>query len=62
MMSLEEFERLNELSEKALNETASEAELKEFSALLASWNASAELRLYGGYIGEKEHYQPPSTK
>jgi len=61
-MSLEEFERLNELSEKALNETASEAELKEFSVLLASWNASAELRLYGGYFGDNEQSISPLIK
>jgi len=54
-MNTEEFERLNELSEKALNETANEQELREFSMLLKRWNTSAELRLFGGYFEDKQN-------
>jgi len=48
-MNTDEFERLNYLSEKSLNETATDVELKEFSQLLDTWNSSAELKLFGGY-------------
>ncbi|NQZ82902.1 MAG: hypothetical protein HRT52_17975 [Colwellia sp.] len=51
-MNTDEFERLNFLSEKALNETATDPELKEFSHLLNSWNSSVELNLFGGFYNE----------
>ena len=47
-MNMDEFERLNTLSEKAMNETASRNELKEFNELLAEWNASVEFNLLNG--------------
>jgi hypothetical protein len=44
-MTSDEFDRLNSLSEKALNETASRNELKEFNELLEDWNTSVEFNL-----------------
>lgn len=49
IMNKDEFNRLNQLSEKALNETATAVELREFSALLEIWNSSVELNLFGGF-------------
>ncbi|MFT5757012.1 MAG: hypothetical protein ACI9LM_001737 [Alteromonadaceae bacterium] len=51
-MTKDEFDRLNFLSEKSLNETATEPELKEFSQLLDAWNNSVELNLFGGFYKE----------
>ena len=48
-MNKDEFNRLNQLSEKALNETATDVEMREFTALLAIWNSSVELNLFGGF-------------
>ena len=48
-MNMNSFERLNSLSEKALNETATPSEITEFNVLLNEWNSSAELNLFGGY-------------
>ena len=45
IMTNEEFERMNILSEKAMNETASRNELKEFNELLDDWNTSVEFNL-----------------
>jgi len=45
MMTKSDFERLNSLSEKALNETASRSELKEFYGLFERWNTSVEFNL-----------------
>lgn len=47
-MNQDKFERLNHLSEKALNETATPHEMKEFSQLLNDWNQSVELNLFNG--------------
>lgn len=47
-MNHDEFERLNHLSAKALNETATPNEMKEFSQLLNDWNQSVELNLFNG--------------
>jgi len=47
-MNQDEFERLNHLSEKYLNETATPQEMKEFSKLLNDWNQSVELNLFNG--------------
>ena len=47
-MNQDEFERLNHLSEKSLNETATPQEMKEFSQLLNDWNLSVELNLFSG--------------
>ena len=44
-MTTNEFDRLNSLSEKALIDTASCNELKEFNALLQDWNTSIEFNL-----------------
>jgi hypothetical protein len=44
-MTSDEFDRLNSLSEEALNETVSRNELKEFNELLEDWNTSVEFNL-----------------
>jgi len=44
-MTADEFARLNSLSEKAMQETASRNELKEFKELLEDWNTSIEFNL-----------------
>lgn len=51
-MNTEEVNRLNFLSEKSLNKTATDPELKEISQLLDSWNHSVELNLFGGFYEE----------
>ena len=48
-MKKEEFNRLNALSEKALNDTVTHSELLEFKELLTSWNRSVELNSFGGF-------------
>lgn len=48
-MNQNDFERLNTLSEKALNETVSQSELTEFKQLLTYWNSLTELNLFGGF-------------
>jgi len=45
-MHTNDFERLNSLSEKAIGETATKDELKEFNQLLNEWNTSTELNLF----------------
>ena len=45
-MHTNDFERLNSLSEKAIGESATEDELKEFNQLLNEWNTSTELNLF----------------
>jgi len=40
MMKITDFERLNVLSERVINETATTKELQELKALLDEWNAS----------------------
>jgi hypothetical protein len=45
IMTADEFDRLNSLSEKAFTETASRNELKEFNELLEDWNTSVEFNL-----------------
>jgi len=47
-MTTDEFARLNCLSEKALTETASRNELKEFNELLDDWNNCVEFNLVNG--------------
>ena len=47
-MTAYEFTRLNSLSEKAMNETASKNELKEFNELLDDWNECVEFNLLNG--------------
>jgi hypothetical protein len=44
-MGNEEFERLNMLSEKAINDCLTPIELEEFNKLLTSWNQSTEYNL-----------------
>jgi len=39
-MKITDFERLNVLSERVINETATTKELQELKALLDEWNAS----------------------
>lgn len=54
-METEEFERLNVLSEKAINDTATANELEEFSQLLIAWNESTEYNiLHGGYVNKSK--------
>ena len=48
IMTTDEFARLNNLSEKAMNETASRNELKEFNELLDDWNECVEFNLING--------------
>ncbi len=43
-----DFERLNTLSEKAMNDIATPHELKEFSQLLTTWNESTEYNVLHG--------------
>lgn len=45
-MTSDDFERLNTLADKALNDTATSNELKEFNQLLTVWNESAELNFF----------------
>jgi len=45
-MDTKSFERLNSLSEKAVDRTASKEELKEFNHLLDEWNISVQLNLF----------------
>lgn len=47
-MNNDDFQRLNYLSEKALQETANSDELKEFNNLLSEWNTSVEQNLFCG--------------
>ena len=47
-MNQDEFERLNRLSEKVINETVTPHEMKEFFQLLNDWNLSVELNLFSG--------------
>jgi hypothetical protein len=48
MMTKYDFERLNSLSEKALSETATRCELKEFYGLFEQWSASVRFNLING--------------
>jgi hypothetical protein len=48
-MEKEEFERLNTLSEKAINDTATPNELEEFNQLLIAWNEFTEYNLLQGF-------------
>jgi len=47
-MTTDEFARLNSLSEKALNDSASRNELLEFNELLNDWNNCVEFNLVNG--------------
>ena len=47
-MTTDDFTRLNSLSEKAMNETASRNDLKEFNELLSEWNDCVEFNLLNG--------------
>jgi hypothetical protein len=47
-MKMEEFERMNSLSEKALIESATPNELQELKQLLTIWNESTEYNLIQG--------------
>ena len=44
-MTTDEFARLNTLNEKALNESASRNELKEFIELLNDWDDCVEFNI-----------------
>ena len=45
-MDAEEFERLNYLTEKSINDNASLREMKEFEQLHNKWNQSEEFNLF----------------
>jgi hypothetical protein len=45
-MDVTEFERLNHLSEKSLNDNATLHEMKEFEQLHSKWNKSEEFNLF----------------
>lgn len=47
-MEMEGFDRLNALSEKAINDTLTPTELNEFNQLLTLWNKSTEYNLLQG--------------
>ena len=47
-MDTEQYERLNALSLKAINDTATPNELEEFKQLLNAWNISTEYNLLQG--------------
>jgi len=47
-MTSDEFDRLNNLSEKIIEHNASVNELKEFNALLDVWGACVEFNLNSG--------------
>lgn len=47
-MKKEDFERLNMLSEKAINDIVSPNELEEFNQLLNVWNELTEYNLLQG--------------
>jgi hypothetical protein len=47
-MTEDDFERLNTLGDKALNDSGTNNELSEFNQLLTLWNESAEFNLYSG--------------
>lgn len=48
-MKSEEFERLNTLSEKAMNDIVTPNELKEFNLLLSAWSKSIEYNSLPGF-------------
>lgn len=48
-MEADDFERLNTLSEKAIDGIATPNELKEFNQLLTIWNESIEYNLLQGF-------------
>jgi len=48
IMTTDDFARLNSFSEKAMNETASRNELKEFNGLLDDWNECGEFKVLNG--------------
>ncbi len=52
MMDKDKFERLNFLSEKALQNNATNDELKEFNKLHKEWTEPQEFNLFGDYIQE----------
>ena len=45
-MNMDDYERLNYLSLKALNESATRNELEELTTLFEQWNLSVELNLF----------------
>jgi hypothetical protein len=47
-MTNDEFERMNNLSEKAIQNLASDEELKEFIELVSDWNESSQFNINNG--------------
>jgi hypothetical protein len=50
-MSTEDFERLNALSKKAINDIVTPGELMEFNNLLSVWSESTEYNSLPGFSG-----------
>jgi len=50
-MTDKEFERLNVLADKAINEAVTVDELKEFNQLLTVWNEDVDLNLLSEHHG-----------
>ena len=48
-MTDDDLERLNTLTDKALSETMTGSELREFNELLTDWNDSIALELFSGH-------------
>ena len=48
-MTDDDLERLNALTDKALSETMTVNELREFNELLTDWNDSIALELFSGH-------------
>lgn len=53
IMNDSDFDRLNSLSEKSLNEALNQNELKEFKQLMDDWNKSTEFNLLHGLYNQK---------
>jgi hypothetical protein len=48
-MTTDDFDRLNILADKVLNDSATDNELKDFSQLLSVWSISTSLNLFNGH-------------
>ena len=48
-MTGHDFKRFNALADKAITDTATINELKEFNQLLTQWNESVEFNLFKGH-------------
>ena len=55
-MTDDDLERLSALTDKALSETMTGNELKDFNQLLTDWNDSIALELFSGYHSYQRGY------